>query len=85
MNEKSNEIFNVCDIIKKVSDLPRYLQFINNICLIEFIKQSFKEAQKYDSFFLKNEDGKVKELWGVIGRNPDASTYAYRINQACDS
>jgi hypothetical protein len=51
MNEKSNQIFNVSDIIKKVSDLPRYLQFINNICLVEFIKQSFKDAQKYDSFF----------------------------------
>jgi thioredoxin-related protein len=81
MNEKSNQIFNVGDIIKKVGDLPPYLQFINNICLIEFIKQSFKDAQKYDSFFLKNEDGKVKELWGVFSRNPDASTYAYRISQ----
>jgi hypothetical protein len=84
MNEKSNQIFNVGDIIKKVSDLPRYLQFINNICLIEFIKQSFKDAQKYDSFFLKNEDGKVKELWGVFSRNPDVSTYAYRISQTCE-
>jgi hypothetical protein len=79
MNEKSNQIFNVGDIIKKVSDLPRYLQFINNICLIEFIKQSFSDAQKYDSFFLKNEDGKVKELWGIFGRDPDDTTYAYRI------
>ena len=79
MYKKSNEIFNVCDIIKKVSDLPRYLQFINNACLIEFIKQSYKDARKYDSFFLKNEDGKVKELWGVLDRYPYSTTYAYRI------
>ena len=85
MNEKPRQVFDVGDIIKKVGDLPTYLQFINNACLVEFIKQSYKDAWKYDSFFLKNEDGKVKELWGIVGRNPDASTYAYRINQAYDS
>jgi hypothetical protein len=81
MNEKSKQIFNVGDIIKKVRDLPRYLQFVNNTCLIEFIKQSFSDAQKYDSFFLKNEDGNVKEIWGIFGRNPNDTTYAYRISQ----
>ena len=66
MNEKPKQVFDVGDIIKKVDDLPPYLQFINNACLVEFIKQSFKDARKYDSFFLKNEDGKVKELWGCL-------------------
>ena len=80
MNEKPKQVFDVGDIIKKVDDLPPYLQFINNAYLIEFIKQSFKDARKYDSFFLKNEDGKVKELWGVFGRYPYSTTYAYRIN-----
>jgi hypothetical protein len=79
MNEKPKQVFDAGDIIKKVDDLPPYLQFINNACLVEFIKQSFKDARKYDSFFLKNEDGKVKELWGVLDRYPYSTTYAYRI------
>ncbi|MFL6406121.1 MAG: hypothetical protein ACJ71F_03500 [Nitrososphaeraceae archaeon] len=66
MNEKTRQVFDANDIIKKVGDLPEYLQFTNNVCLIEFIKQSFKDALKYDSFFLKNEEGKVKELWGCL-------------------
>jgi thioredoxin-related protein len=82
MNEKSKQIFNVDDVIKKVGELPKYLHFINNVCLIEFIKERYKSAQKYDSFFLKNEDGKVKELWGVFGTSPDMDAYAYRISQA---
>jgi hypothetical protein len=79
MNEKPKQVFDAGDIIKKVDDLPPYLQFINNDCLIEFIKQSYKDAQKYDSFFMKKEDGKVKELWGVLDRYPYSTTYAYRI------
>ena len=66
MNEKPKQVFDICDIIKKVGDLPAYLQFINNACLVEFIKQSFKDARKYDSFFLHKEDVKVKELWGYL-------------------
>jgi hypothetical protein len=81
MNEKTPQVIDVGDIIKKVGDLPEYLQFINNACLIEFIKRSFKDARKYDSFFLKNEDGKVKELWRV-DRYPYSTAYAYRINHA---
>jgi hypothetical protein len=79
MNENPKQVFDVGDIIKKVGDLPTYLQFINNACLVEFIKQSFKDARKYDSFFLHKEDGKVKELWGVHDRYPYSTTYAYRI------
>jgi hypothetical protein len=66
MNEKPKQVFDSDDIIKKVDDLTPYLQFINNACLVEFIKQSFRDARKYDRFFLKNEDGKVKGLWGVF-------------------
>ena len=80
MDENPRQVFDVGDIIKKVDELPLYLQFINNACLVEFIKQSFKDARKYDSFFLKYEDGKVKELWGVLDRYPYSTTYAYRIN-----
>ncbi len=79
MNEKPRQVFDPGDVIKKVGDLPTYLQFINNACLVEFIKQSFKDARKYDSFFLHKEDGKVKELWGVHDRYPYSTTYAYRI------
>jgi hypothetical protein len=79
MNENPRQVFDVDNIIKKVGDLPTYLQFINNACLVEFIKQSFKDARKYDSFFLHKEDGKVKELWGVHDRYPYSTTYAYRI------
>jgi hypothetical protein len=70
MSEKPKQVFDVGDIIKKVGDLPPYLQFINNACLVEFIKQSFKDARKYDSFFLHKKDGEVKELWGVLDRYP---------------
>jgi hypothetical protein len=39
MNEKPKQVIDAGDIIKKVGDLPEYLQFINNACLIEFIKK----------------------------------------------
>jgi len=83
MNEKARQVIDADDIIKKVGDLPLYLQFINNACLIEFIKQSYKDARKYDSFFLHKKDGEVKELWGVFGRYPYSTTYAYRIILTC--
>jgi hypothetical protein len=79
MNENPKQDFDVGDIIKKVDELPLYLQFINNACLVEFIKQSFKDSRKYDSFFLHKEDGEIKELWGVLDRYPYSTTYAYRI------
>jgi hypothetical protein len=53
MNEKARQVIDADDIIKKVDGLPPYLQFTNNACLIEFIKQSYKDARKYDSFFLE--------------------------------
>jgi hypothetical protein len=80
MDEKPKQDFDSCDIIKKVDNLPPYLQFINNACLVEFIKQSFKDARKYDSFFLHKKDGEVKELWGVVDKYPYSTTYAYRIS-----
>ena len=79
MNEKPGQVFDVGGIIKKVGDLPTYLQFINNVCLVEFIKQSFKDARKFGSFFLHRKDGEVKELWGMFDRYPYSTTYAYRI------
>jgi hypothetical protein len=79
MNEKARQVFEAGSIIKKVDELPTYLQFINNACLVEFIKQSFKDARKYHSFFLHKKDGEVKELWGVLDRYPYSTTYAYRI------
>jgi thioredoxin-related protein len=82
MNEKTKQVFDAGDIIKKVGDLPEYLQFTNNACLMEFIKQRYKDARKYDSFFLYKKDGEVKELWGVLDRYPYSTTYAYRIFHA---
>ena len=79
MNEQSEQVFDADDVIKKVDNLPTYLQFINNACLVEFIKQSFKDARKYESFFLHKKDGEVKELWGVVDKYPYSTTYAYRI------
>jgi hypothetical protein len=84
MIEKPRQVFDVGDIIKKVGELPPYLQFINNACLVGFIKQSFKDARKYDSFFVHKKDGKVKELWGVLDRLPYSTTYAYRIIHTYD-
>jgi hypothetical protein len=80
MNEQSKQVFDADDVIKKVDNLPSYLQFINTACLVEFIKHSFKDAKKYDSFFLHKEDGEVKELWGVVDKYPYSTTYAYRIS-----
>ena len=57
MIENPKQVIDADDIIKKVGDLPEYLQFINNACLVDFIKQSFKDAWKYDSFFLHKKDG----------------------------
>jgi thioredoxin-related protein len=80
MNEQSEQVFDADDVIKKVDNLPTYLQFVNNACLVEFIKQSFKDARKYESFFLHKKDGEVKELWGVVDKYPYSTTYAYRIS-----
>jgi thioredoxin-related protein len=80
MNEHSEQVFDADDVIKKVDNLPTYLQFVNNACLVEFIKQSFKDARKYESFFLHKKDGEVKELWGVVDKYPYSTTYAYRIS-----
>ena len=80
MNEQSEQVFDADDVIKKVDNLPTYLQFVNNACLVEFIKQSFKDARKYESFFLHKKDGEVKELWGVLDKYPYSTTYAYRIS-----
>ena len=65
MNEKRRQVFDADDIIRKVDDLPPYLQFINNACLVEFIKQSFKDARKYDSFFLHKME-KSKNYGGYL-------------------
>ena len=77
MSEQSEQVFDADDVIKKVDNLPAYLQFINNACLVEFIKQSFKDARKYESFFLHKKDGEVKELWGVVDKYPYSTTYAF--------
>jgi hypothetical protein len=80
-NDKSYPSINVDDVIKQVIDLPGYLQFIDNAYLVHFVKQEFRGAQRYDCFFLKNEEGEIKELWGLFGRNRNSTTYAYRINK----
>jgi hypothetical protein len=85
MNEKLKQVFDAGDIIKKVDDLLPYLQFINNACLVEFIKQSFEDARKYDSFFLHKKDGEVKELCGVLDRYPYSTKYAYRFTHASNN
>ena len=41
---------NVNDLIKKVSELPANLRFVNNNYLVSYIKDSIKKTEKYDSF-----------------------------------
>jgi hypothetical protein len=42
MNEKPKQVFDVGHIIKKVDDLPPYLQFINNVCLLSLLNKVLK-------------------------------------------
>lgn len=44
MSQKPRQVFDPRDVIKKVGELPTHLRFTNNAFLIEFIKQSFKDA-----------------------------------------
>jgi hypothetical protein len=60
MNEQSKQVFDADDVIKKVDNLPSYLQFINNACLVEFIKQSFKDAKKSTVFSCLRKTEKSK-------------------------
>ena len=70
---------NVNDLIKKVSELPANLRFVNNNYLVSYIKDSIKKTEKYDSFFINTKDKQLEEIWGMNGKNPDANKYAYRI------
>ena len=70
---------NVNDLIKKVSELPANLRFVNNNYLVSYIKDSIKKTEKYDSFFINTKDKQLEEMWGMHGKNPDANKYVYRI------
>jgi|tagenome__1003787_1003787.scaffolds.fasta_scaffold20986959_4 hypothetical protein len=70
---------NVNDLIKKVSELPANLRFVNNNYLVSYIKDSIKKTEKYDSFFINTKDKQLEEIWGMYGKNPDSNKYAYRI------
>ena len=69
----------ISDIIKKVDELPNNLRFVNNYHSVRCIKDSFKETEKYDSFFININDNQLQEIWGMYGKNPDANNYVYRI------
>ena len=73
-----------CREYNKKSRWSSSISTVYQQCLLSLvIKQSFEDAQKYDSFFLHKKDGKVNELWGVLDRYPYSTTYAYRIIQTC--
>ena len=71
---------NVNDLIKKVSELPANLRFVNNNYLVSYIKDSIKKTEKYDSFFINTKDKQLEEIWGMYGKNPDNNKYVYRIS-----
>ena len=75
----SSSIINVNDIIKKANELSANLRFVNSKCLVDYIKERFKETQKYDSFFIKINGEQLEEIWGMYGKNPEVSKYAYKI------
>lgn len=81
MEMESDDVngINVNDLIKKVSELPANLRFVNNNYLVSYIKDSIKKTEKYDSFFINTKDKRLEEIWGMYGKNPDANKYAYRI------
>ena len=74
-----SSIINVNDIIKKANELSSNLRFVNNNYLVDYIKERFKETQKYDSFFIKINDEQLEEIWGMYGKNPEVNKYAYKI------
>jgi hypothetical protein len=74
-----SSIININDIIKKANELPANLRFVNNKCLVDYIKESFKGTQKYDSFFIKINGEQLEEIWGMYGKNPGVNKYAYKI------
>ena len=76
---------NVGDFIKKVNELPANVRFVNNNYLVNYIKDSVKETEKYDSFFLNTKDDQLEELWGMHGKNPDVDKYVYRITLYTDN
>jgi hypothetical protein len=76
---------NVGDFIKKVNELPTNLRFVSNNYLVNYIKDSFKETEKYDSFFINTKGKQLEELWGMYGKNPDVDKYVYRITLYTDN
>ena len=75
----SSSIINVNDIIKKANELPSNLRFVNNNYLVDYIKERFKETQKYDSFFIKINGEQLEEIWGMYGKNQEDNKYTYKI------
>jgi hypothetical protein len=79
VSDRNLNCINVNDIIKKVSELPANLRFVNNNCLIDYFKERYKETQKYDSFFVKMNGERLEEIWGMYGKNLEVNKYVYRI------
>ena len=69
----------ISNLIKKVDELPTNLRFVNNNYSVSCIKDSFKETEKYDSFFININDNQLQEIWGMYGKNLNANNYVYRI------
>lgn len=80
VGDRNLSCINVNDIIKRVSELPANLRFVNNNCLVDYFKERFKETQKYDSFFVKMNGERLEEIWGMYGKNLEGNKYVYRIS-----
>jgi hypothetical protein len=79
VSDRNLNCINVNDIIKRASELPANLRFVNNSCLVDYFKERFKETQKYDSFFVKMNGEQLEEIWGMYGKNLEVNKYVYKI------
>jgi hypothetical protein len=66
---------------KHIHELSKDLIFISNSQEVLAMKNSlgFMRAILYNSFFVKQDEGELVEVWGMIGIIPDCHKIAYRV------
>ena len=62
-----------------VAQIPDSFDFVSDSQEVEPIKQSFKKAKEYDSFFVRAENGGYVSIYGMVGCVPYLSKLATKI------
>lgn len=64
-----------------VSELPEYLQFVNDSSEVQTIRENLALTpdEDFDSFFVHTKDGDYREVWGMPGILPRNDKQVFRV------